>query len=65
MNQTPAKKIKVTLLRSVHGQLLRHKNNVRGLGLSRRHQSVELSATPEVLGLVRGSEFMFKVEELK
>jgi large subunit ribosomal protein L30 len=57
-------KIKVTLLKSVHGQLHMHRNNVRGLGLRRRHQTVELTATPEVMGMVRGSSFMLKVEEV-
>ena len=40
------------------------RNNVKGLGLTRRHQSVEVSATPENMGMVRKSAFMFKVEEL-
>jgi large subunit ribosomal protein L30 len=58
-------KMRVTLLRSTHGQLQTHRNNARGLGLRRRHQSVEVVATPAVMGMVRGSQFMFKVEELK
>ena len=59
------KKLRVTLLKSTHGQLQMHRNNVRGLGLRRRHQSVELTATPAVMGMVKGSGFMLKVEELK
>ncbi|MBI2383631.1 MAG: 50S ribosomal protein L30 [Gammaproteobacteria bacterium] len=59
-----AKKIRVTLLRSSAGQLAMHQNNVRGLGLRRRHHSVELDATPAVLGMVRQSAFMLKVEEI-
>lgn len=59
-----AKKIKVTLLKSTYGQLLMHRNNIRGLGLRRRHHSVELAATPAVLGMVRESGFMLKVEEV-
>jgi len=60
-----SKKVRVTLLRSTHGQLQMHRNNVRGLGLRRRHQSVELTATASVMGMVNASNFMFKVEELK
>ena len=60
-----AKKIKVTLLKSVYGQLEMHRNNIRGLGLRRRHQTVELQATPAVLGMVRESGFMLKVEEVR
>ena len=58
------KKIKLTLLKSTHGQLLMHRNNIRGLGLRRRHHSVELVATPAVLGMVNESGFMLKVEEV-
>lgn len=65
MSKANVKKIRVTLLRSIFGQLIKHRLNVRALGLSRRHQSVELLATPEIMGLVKGSEFMFKVEEIK
>jgi large subunit ribosomal protein L30 len=62
--KTEGKKIRVTQLKSVHGQLKMHRDNMRGLGLRRRHHSVELSATPAVLGMVRESGFMLKVEEV-
>lgn len=65
MNKTQAKKIKVTLLRSIHGQLIKHRNNVHGLGLTRRHQSVQVDATPQIMGMVHASAFMLKVEDLK
>ncbi len=69
MKKTPAragdaKKIKVTLLKSTHGQLQMHRANIRGLGLRCRHQVVELPVTPAVLGMVRESGFMLKVEEV-
>ena len=57
-------KLRVTLLKSVHGQLKMHVDNVRGLGPRRRHQSVEIAATPQNLGMVRASEWMLKVEEV-
>ena len=47
------KKLRLTLLKSVHGQLKMHRDNLRGLGLRRRHHTVELAATPAVLGMVR------------
>jgi large subunit ribosomal protein L30 len=62
--KSDAKKLKVTLLRSLHGQLAMHVNNARGLGLRRRHHTVEVAATPQNLGMVRASEFMLKVEEV-
>jgi large subunit ribosomal protein L30 len=64
MKKSEAKKIKVTLLKSTHGQLQMHRDNVRGLGLRRRHHAVELAATPAVLGMVNQSAFMLKVEEV-
>ena len=64
MKKTDGKKIRVTMLKSTHGQLQMHRDNMRGLGLRRRHHSVELVATPAVLGMVRESGFMLKVEEV-
>jgi len=58
------KKIKLTMLKSTHGQLLMHRDNMRGLGLRRRHHSVEVVATPSVMGMVNQSAFMLKVEEV-
>jgi large subunit ribosomal protein L30 len=58
------KKIKVTMLKSTHGQLQMHRDNMRGLGLRRRHHSIELVATPAVIGMVNQSAFMLKVEEV-
>ena len=63
-NKSDAKKLRVTLLKSPHGQLKMHVNNVRGLGLRHRHHSVEIDATPQNLGMVRASEWMLKVEEI-
>ena len=62
--KTDSKKVRVTLLRSLHGQLHMHVNNVRGLGLTRRHQTLEIAATPENLGMVNASKFMLQVEEI-
>jgi large subunit ribosomal protein L30 len=64
MKKTEGKKIRVTMLKSTHGQLKMHRDNMRGLGLRRRHHSIEVAATPAVLGMVRESGFMLKVEEV-
>ena len=58
------KKLRLTLLKSLHGQLQMHRDNMRGLGLRHRHQSVERAATPAILGMVNASSFMVKVEEI-
>jgi large subunit ribosomal protein L30 len=58
------KKIRVTLLKSTYGQLQMHRDNMRGLGLRRQRHSVELVASPAVMGMVHQSAFMLKVEEV-
>jgi large subunit ribosomal protein L30 len=58
------KQLKVTLVKSVFGRLQAHRACVKGLGLSRMHQTVQIAATPENLGMVRKVEFMLKVEEV-
>jgi large subunit ribosomal protein L30 len=57
------KTIKVTLVRSVHGQLERHRATVRGLGLRRIRDTVVLRDTPEIRGMIRASSHLLKVEE--
>jgi len=61
--ETP-RNLRLTMLKSAHGQLQMHRDNMRGLGLRRRHHSVERPATPSVLGMVKESGFMLKVEEV-
>lgn len=61
---TATKQIKVTLIKSPFKKLAMHRNNVRGIGLRRIHQTVVISATPENMGMVNKSAHMFKVEEV-
>lgn len=58
------KQIKVTLIKSPFGRLKTHKDCIRGLGLKRMHQTVQVAATPENLGMVRKVGYMLKVEEV-
>jgi large subunit ribosomal protein L30 len=60
-NQAGAK-LKVTQLKSVHGQLRNIAASVKGLGLRRRHQSVVVSDTPEIRGMIYVANHMLKVE---
>lgn len=62
-NKTPAKSVKVTLVKSPFGQLQRHRATVRGLGLRRMHQSVVVADTPENRGMINASRHLFRVEE--
>lgn len=54
-------KIKVTLVRSVCGRLTKHQACVRGLGLRRLHQTVEVEDTPAVRGMIKKVAYMLKV----
>ena len=56
------KTMKVTLVRSIHGRLERHKACVRGLGLRRMHQTVEVEDTPATRGMVNKVAYMVRVE---
>ena len=58
-----AKAVKVTLVKSVHGQLARHRATAQGLGLRRLHQTVTVKVTPEVRGMLDGSRHLFRIEE--
>ncbi len=57
------KKLKVTLVRSFHGRLKKHQACVRGLGLRRMHQTVEVIDTPENRGMVNKVSYMLRVED--
>jgi len=58
-----AKTLKVTLIRSMNGRLKNHKASVRGLGLRRMHQTVEVIDTPENRGMINKAYYMLRVEE--
>lgn len=62
--KSETKTLRLTMLKSAFGQLKMHRDNMRGLGLRRPHHSVERPATPSVLGMVKESSFMLKVEEV-
>ena len=55
-------KVRVTLLRSLHGQLRHIGASVRGLGLRRRHQSVMVADTAENRGMINAACHMLKIE---
>jgi large subunit ribosomal protein L30 len=55
--------IKVTLVKSMNGRLKNHIASVRGLGLRRMHQTVEVIDTPENRGMINKAYYMLQVEE--
>ena len=60
-----SKQIKVTLVRSVHGQLRNIAASVRGLGLRRPHQSVTVADTVENRGMMHAAGHLLRVEPQK
>ena len=61
MNQP--KKIRVTLVKGTTATIGKHRATVRGLGLRRREQTVELVDTPAVRGMINKVSYLVKVEE--
>ena len=59
-----SKSMRVTLVKSVYGQLHRHRATARGLGLRRLNQTVVVTDTPENRGMVNASRHLFRVEEV-
>jgi large subunit ribosomal protein L30 len=55
--------IKVTLTKSLAGQLRNIVASVRGLGLRRMNQSVEVQDTPENRGMINTATHLLKVEK--
>jgi large subunit ribosomal protein L30 len=56
------KMIKVTLVRSPAGQMERHRQCVKGLGLRRMHHTVEVEDSPAVRGIINKVRYLLKVE---
>lgn len=55
--------LKVQLVRSLHHRLKKHRDCVRGLGLRRPYQTVEVADTPENRGMINQVSYMLKVEK--
>jgi large subunit ribosomal protein L30 len=56
------KQLKVTLVRSLAGQLANIQASARGLGLRRIHQSVTVRDTPENRGMIQTAVHLLKIE---
>jgi large subunit ribosomal protein L30 len=57
-------RLRVTLIKSIHGRLKNHKACVRGLGIRRMHHTVEVEDTPCTRGMINKASYMLKVEEI-
>lgn len=58
------KKIKITKVKSVIDRPERQKRTMEALGLGKLNASVEVEATPQILGMVRKVTHLVKVEEI-
>ncbi|MDP1930978.1 MAG: 50S ribosomal protein L30 [Gammaproteobacteria bacterium] len=56
------KNVKITLVRSPIGTMERHRQCLKGLGLRRMHQSVEVLDTPANRGMITKVRYMLSVE---
>ncbi len=57
------KELKVTLVKSKHGRLKKHRACVAGLGLRRIHQTVQIADTPQNRGMISRVSYLLSVEE--
>ena len=58
-----ADKVKVTLIKSLHGQLANVVQSARGLGLRRIRHTVTVADTPENRGMINTAVHLLKVEK--
>ena len=58
------KKIKITQVKSVIDRSERQKRTMIALGLKKLNASVEVEATPQILGMVTKVNHLIKVQEL-
>lgn len=58
------KKIKITQVKSVIDRSERQKKTIVALGLKKINASVEVEATPQILGMVEKVNHLVKVEEV-
>ena len=59
------KTVKVTLLKSIYGQLAGIRGSVRGLGLRRIGHSVVVADTPSNRGMMNAASHMLKIEPVQ
>ncbi|WP_343668322.1 50S ribosomal protein L30 [Chitinophaga sp.] len=58
-------KIKVTQVKSGIDRPERQKLTLKALGLNKMHSTVEVEATPQILGMVRKVNHLVKVEQVQ
>lgn len=59
-----AKKLSVTLRKSLSGRKKNHIASAKGIGLKRINQTVEVIDTPENRGMINQISYLVSIEEL-
>jgi large subunit ribosomal protein L30 len=59
-----AKKLNVTMVKSKHGRLKAHQECLKGLGLRKINQVVQVIDTPETRGMINKISYMLRIEEV-
>lgn len=57
-------KIRITSVKSTTDRPKNQKATMKALGLRRMNQSVEVEATPQILGMVKTVQHLIKVENI-
>ncbi|MEM7253664.1 MAG: 50S ribosomal protein L30 [Pseudomonadota bacterium] len=65
MSDVSSGKIRVTLVKSIHGRLAAHKACVKGLGLRRMHHTVDVEDSACNRGMINKVSYLLRVEESK
>jgi len=58
-------KVRITQVRSAINRPKRQKRTLQALGMRKMHQTRELEASPQVLGMIDKVKHLLKVEEIK
>jgi large subunit ribosomal protein L30 len=58
------KKIRIEQVKSGIGRTKRQKLTLQALGLRRMHHSIEVTGTPQILGMIAKVNHLLKVEEI-
>ncbi len=58
------KKIKVTQVKSIIDRPKDQKLTIKALGFKKMHQTIEKTATPQILGMIRKVSHLVQVEEI-
>jgi len=58
-----ASRLKVTLVKSMVGRPEKHRQVLRGMGLTRMNKTVELEDTPAIRGMANKVSHLVRVEE--